>query len=526
MTQLEMRRSRPPRVGAGAREEHGWPSTRARATTFAGLLLCAVSTAGQGEAATRMLREAERQLAGGNASAALTELQAVVSSFPGTSAAAQALVATARVYLDMGRTSDVIAATDRLIAEYARLPETATGIVLQAEARRRDARSLGELEDIRALLRRVVNLFPPASFPDLEARSRSRILNAEIDLLRGRFATAAGELLDAIEGEPASAARTRAYVELAMALLLDPERDDADVVGAIQSLQAAVDEAPATDGAEDPQVGRARDLLSLLHRTWLRPRSGQPVWQQGRLLEGVTLRKPRGVAGGPGGMVVATDAAVAVVVGGDGKIRATMPLRDAERPSIGRDGTVLVATSPAVQEYPSRRTETFAFLREKLQDLDKVVAAARGPFGEWLVLDRGLGAVAVLSREERSLRELPATRADVVDFAVGPLGRIYLLTGRDPRVVVYGPDFQQLQTISGSWQRPLAIDVDTVGNVYVLDRANRVVDVRDRTGAPLTTVGPTLPGGVSLRNVADIAVDDRGRLLVVDDELTSVVVLE
>jgi hypothetical protein len=225
-------------------------------------------------------------------------------------------------------------------------------------------------------------------------------------------------------------------------------------------------------------------------------------------------------------MVVATDAAVAVVVGGDGKIRATMPLRDAERPSIGRDGTVLVATSPAVQEYPSRRTETFAFLREKLQDLDKVVAAARGPFGEWLVLDRGLGAVAVLSREERSLRELPATRADVVDFAVGPLGRIYLLTGRDPRVVVYGPDFQQLQTISGSWQRPLAIDVDTVGNVYVLDRANRVVDVRDRTGAPLTTVGPTLPGGVSLRNVADIAVDDRGRLLVVDDELTSVVVLE
>jgi DNA-binding beta-propeller fold protein YncE len=308
-------------------------------------------------------------------------------------------------------------------------------------------------------------------------------------------------------------------------VLLSPEQDQTDVVGAIQSLQKAVDDGP-TEGAADPNVERARDLLTLLHRTWLRPRNGQPIWLSGRMLEGVTLRKPRGVAGGPGGLVVASDAAAAVVVGGDGKVAATQVLRDGARPTVGADGTALIASSGEVQEYPSRKTETFAFLREKLQDLDKLVSVARGPFGEWLVLDRGIGAVAVLSREERSLRELPASRSEVVDFAVGPLGRIYVLTSREPRVLVYGPDFQQIQTITGSWQRPQAIDVDALGNVYVLDRAARTIEVRDRTGASVATVGPTLPGGVALRNVEDIGVDARGRLLVVDEDVPGVVVLE
>jgi hypothetical protein len=473
-----------------------------------------------------MLVEAERQLASGNETGALDEYQAVVASFPGTPAAAQALVATGRLHLERGRTPEVIATTDKLIAEYARLPESATGIVLQAAARRREARTIAELAEIRTLLRRVSNLFPPASYPDLEARAQAQTLSAEIDLLEGQFATAAGELLESIEGEPISPARTRAQVELALALLLDPQRDEAGAIAAVQSLQAAVDQSTGPAGAEDAHVTRARDLLTLLHRTWLRPRSGQSPWQRARMLEGVTLRKPKGVTGGPGGLVVATDSASAFVVGGDGKVLTTIALRDAARPSAAADGTVLLVTAADVQEYPSRRTETFAFLREKLQDLDKLVTAARGSFGEWLVLDRGLGAVAVLSREERSLRELPATRAEVVDFALGPLGRIYVLTGREPRVLVYGPDFAQIQTITGSWQRPQALAVDTVGNVYVLDRAARNIDVRDGAGKALVTLGPMLPGGLSLKNPEDVAVDARGRILLIDEDVPGVIVLE
>ena len=497
-----------------------------RGAILVGFLFCSVSVSGQGDAARRMLLEAERQLASGNEAGALSEYQAVVSSFPGTPAAAQALVATGRVHLERGRTPEVIAVTDKLIAEYARMPESATGIVLQAASRRREARSIAELEEIRTLLRRVSNLFPPASYPDLEARAQAQILSAEIDLLDGQFATAAGELLESIEGEPLSPARTRAQVELALALLLDPKRDEAAALAAVQSLQAAVDDSPSREGAEDPQVARARDLLTLLHRTWLRSRSGQSPWQRARMLEGVTLRKPSGVAGGPGGLVVATDAASAVVVGGDGKVLTTIALRDPARPSAAADGTALLVTAADVQEYPSRKTETFAFLREKLQDLNKLVTAGRGAFGEWLVLDRGLGAVAVLSREERSLRELPATRAEVVDFAVGPLGRIYVLTGREPRVLVYGPGFSQIQAITGTWQRPQALAVDTVGNVYVLDRASKSIDVRDGAGKPLVTLGPTLPGGLVLKNPEDVAVDARGRVLVIDEDVPGVIVLE
>lgn len=526
MMQLEMQRPRADRQATN-RAAGRCRCARTGGVLLGGLLLLTAGAAAQGEAATRMLREAERQFASGNETAALTEYQAVVSSFPGTSAAAQALLATAQLHLARGRTPDAVAATDRLIADYARLPETAAGIVLQAEARRREARSLADLEEIRTLLRRVGNLFPATSYPDLEARARAHTMSAEIDLLRGEYATAAGELLAAIEGEPASRARTRAHVELAIAVLLNPDQDQTDVIGAIQSLQSAVDEIPAAEGAAaDPQVERARDLLTLLHRTWLRPRNGQPMWQTGRVLEGVTLRKPRGVAGGHGGLIVATDGASGVIVGGDGKVIATQVLRDGARPSAGGDGTLLLASSGEVFEHPTRKTETFAFLRDKLQDLGKIVTAARGSFGEWLVLDRGLGAVAVLSREERSLRELPATRAEVVDFALGPLGRIYVLTSREPRVLIYGPDFQQLQAIAGSWQRPHALDVDSLGNVYVLDRASRTIEVRDRTGASLATIGPTLPGGIALRNVEDIAVDARGRLLVIDEDVPGVLVLE
>ena len=75
-------------------------------------------------------------------------------------------------------------------------------------------------------------------------------------------------------------------------------------------------------------------------------------------------------------------------------------------------------------------------------------------------------------------------------------------------------------------RRPQALDVDELGNLYILDRDSGRISVYQPDGQLMATLGPQLPGGLELRNPLDLAVDGAGRLLVVDGKLSTLVVVE
>ncbi len=79
--------------------------------------------------------------------------------------------------------------------------------------------------------------------------------------------------------------------------------------------------------------------------------------------------------------------------------------------------------------------------------------------------------------------------------------------------------------ISGGLTKPLALDVDPMGNVYVLEESGRL-QVFDTGGRKLDALGPGLPGGVTLSDPVDVAVDDTGRVYILDAKPAALYVLE
>ena len=82
------------------------------------------------------------------------------------------------------------------------------------------------------------------------------------------------------------------------------------------------------------------------------------------------------------------------------------------------------------------------------------------------------------------------------------------------------------RVLVGTWRRAQALDIDELGNLYILDRDANEIHVFSQTGQPLLVLGPRLPGGVELRDPRDVAVDGTGRLYIADRGADSIVILE
>lgn len=503
-----------------------------RSTLIAGLLLCTSLIAGllfspsaagaQDPAAQRLFDEGQRLYNSGDSAGARAELELVARQFPNDALAPKALLRLVQLFRDQNEDQEAKSSLNKLLENYPRSEEAATGFLIQGETLVEKARSLSDLDKARATFRRVPLLFGIDQYPELKARSRARIRGAELALLAGDVNDAEAQLVAVVEDEPASSYSGRARLLLGRTLLLK-----SDLNHAMEILQRLAEDETATEGDRSS----ARHLLSLAHRHRLRPQNGQDHWlKAGRFpASGLELRDAVGVAAADDGRVLLVDRkdGQVIMLDGDGSVMSRRNLKGAQRPGWAGDVPLLVASEEVVLPFDNRRMTFLEPKAGKERPLRGLRAAVRGPFGDWFMIAKGWKSVLSYQSprqgQELSIRD----RTEFIDLERDTAGQVYALDARNKKVTRIALDRKTQKTIvQGDWRRAAALAVDPLDQIYVLDRGERKIHLFNSEGRLLTSVGPTLGNGIELRDPRDIGVDGSGRLFIADAKLPFLVLLD
>jgi DNA-binding beta-propeller fold protein YncE/tetratricopeptide (TPR) repeat protein len=232
------------------------------------------------------------------------------------------------------------------------------------------------------------------------------------------------------------------------------------------------------------------------------------------------LRDPRGVAVGPNGKVFVADSGAdrVLIYDRDGGFLSAFGekgseagrLRSPESVAVGADGRIYVA------DTGNDRVQVFTeqgILLCQIGSSGKLPGQLRGPTrvavdpsDSVYVLDRGNDRIQKFDADARYLRELPLNGNDM---AVDAYGFLYVLDGRNGKVIEESPDGQEIGKFGsygtglGQMKKAEGVAVTPDGAVIVLDTGNsRVhrVDLTDKlkvsplplnTAAKLFVAGPT-----------------------------------
>ena len=488
----------------------------------AAMISGAVPAGAQDPAAGRLFQEAERLLNAGEVQAAQTELRLLVQQFQGDELAPKALLTLIDLYRASGEEQEIRAALDKLLTNYARTPEAASGFLIQAELKVEKARTLSDLDEARSIFRRVPLLFGKDSYPDLQARSRARLRGGELALLAGDVTAAEAEFVAVVEDEPPSSYTGRARQLLGRTLLVKGE-----LPAAMEILQRLAEDADATE----TDRASAQILLSLAHRHLLRPQAGEAHWGNASRFpaSGLALREPIGVAAADDGRVLIVDRkeSQASLLDSAGNKLSNRPLKNPQRPAWAEDVALVVTDEEVVLPFDAQRMSFLEPRTGKERPLDGLRAAVRGPFGDWFLIAKGWKSILNYQSRRQGQELSSRQRADFVDVDRDSAGRVYGLDAKAKQVNRLALDRRtQKNVITGTWKRPVALTIDPLGHIYVLDRGERKVSMYSPDGALITSVGPSLGAGIDLRDPRDIGVDGSGRLFIADAKLPFIVLLD
>lgn len=479
------------------------------------LVLCLPQIGIPQEAAERLLLEAERRERQGDLASALTDYEMVARQFPGTQVAGRALLRLVAGKRSRGDLDGAVEACNRLIDDFPGTSWAAAGLFYMGEMQLERARKRSETEDARETFRRIYVLFDPLTHPDLVYRAAARVRDAELDLRAGDIEGAELSYLATLEGEPRSEWTMHARLGLAGIYL-----ERGDWMLAAETLQQAINE--AVDLGYEEVAEEARIELTLVHRLMLRPAAGAARWQQGRQLRGLGLnRKPAGVAATGDGRIVVTEEypGRAVLLAGETVI-ANRTYPEAYRPFFTRDGSAWVPSTTVLYEVEGGNRRTY--LGPSRSPTKNIESGAEGIY-QWFTIEAK--PQRILTHREDSPVDRQVQARDPVDLATDSQGRLYVLEEGGTLLRFSSGLDSSTRLVTSGITDPLRVDVDPMGNVYVLEESGRL-HVFDTGGKELDSLGPSFPGGVSVTNPVDVAVDDTGRIYLLSDKPAALYVLE
>lgn len=463
------------------------------------------------EQARRLLDDGRRDLSQGRAQQALDAFQTIVTGFPASEYADDALLELGRYAEEVE--NDALRAREIYSQIAKKYPQgnAAPGAYLQmGRISFATASSQSALDEALANFQRVVRLYPESEFVP-----RALVGSAAALRRAGQFDAAIDAAQRAVLDHPSSEVAPEAQFELAQSLVMAGEV--AEGMEAFQRVRSLHPESAA--------AARSLNAATALYRLY---GNQQPVFLKDPSfppLTGDLLKDVRSLAVTADGQLWITSNKTKSAVSFDPQMTmgASMAADEPQTLSVSPSGEVVLAARLAVR-VGTTSVFTYAAPTDKageMEAIDRISAATILVSGDTLVADsrrkrvlRFSGNTFVSVFPDRSEREiiklLTTPRSDVVmlnkgDKSVEVLdaaGRLRFKLG--PR----GPGFE--------WKKPADVAVDAFSNLYVADE-DQGIFIFSNKGDLMATFG------AEVRKSRAIAIDPAGAALVYDERAQTVV---
>lgn len=444
---------------------------------------------------------------------ALNDFQIIVTSMADTDFADDAMLYIGQYYLEVERDFDK--ARENFAALLQRYPtgDKAPGAYYYLGlVDLRSDRGGKALDDAMANFQRVIRLYSQSEFVPAALTASGLALER-----LGRWQEAVDVYSEVVSEHTNSSSAPSAQVGIGRSTvrLGDPFQG-------MLELQRARNEYP--DSAE---AAEALDLLTLVFRFYANPQFGRPISFQKDPTFQPQVQKFKDVLAvrlSPTGIHVLEKGNKRVVtLDKSGKLTGTQAAADPRTLSIDPQGSLVVATEKAL--IIGGRATVLKVPDEKgPKPLEKIRAATRDRFGDLYVYDDSQRKVLRFDPGGNVKGPFPdSTPREVLLLEVDSLGNIMLLDKKDRTVEVFTPDgvrTARLQKRGAKWdlKKPVDVAVGQAGYIYLLDEDSGQVVVFDPSYQFVALLSASNLGGGALGKPKTLDADGTGALYVYDDK--------
>ena len=486
-----------------------WAFTTAAALLAAGSFASAQPRAD--DQARRLLEDGRTDIANGRARQGLDALQTIVTGFPNSQYADDAL-------LDIGRYAEDVEKNlvkarevyDQIAKRYPQ-SDAAPGAYLQmGRIAFATAASQGAYDDALANFQRVIRLYPESAFVP-----NALVASAAVYRRAGRYDSAIDASRRAVLDHPTSDITPEAQYELALSLAMA-----GDTGTGIEEFQRVRSAYPSSAAAS-----RALNATTALFRLYGGER---PVFLKDPTFSfaaGDVLKDVRALVVAPSGAtwIASNKTKSAVSYDSSLKLGSSVAAEDPQTLSLSPQGEVVFASKLAVKVGGS--VLSFSVPTEKpgeMEPIDRIGAAAILVSGDTLVSD--LKRKRVLRFKAGTFSQVFPDRGEreVIKMLTTPRGEVVMLRKDDKSLEILDDAGRVVLKIGprGSgfeWKKPVDVAIDAFSNLYVADE-DQGIFVFSPKGELMTTFGAS-----DVKKSRAIAIDLTGAALVYDDRTESIV---
>lgn len=462
--------------------------------------------------ARRLLEDGRADIANGRARQGLDALQTIVTGFPNSQYADDALLDIGRYAEDVEKNPAKAREVYDQIAKRYPQGDAAPGAYLQmGRIAFASAASQSAYDDALANFQRVIRLYPDSPFV-----AHALVASAAVFRRAGRYDSAIDAARRAVLDHPGSEIAPEGQYELALSLVMA-----GDIQGGIEEFQRVRSDYPASQAAV--RALNATTALFRLHG------SERPVYLKDAgfsLAAGEVLKDVRALAVTPSGTTWIASNKTKSAVSYDPNFKAgpSLSAEDPQTLAVSPGGDVVFASKLAVKTG-SGGVFAFSIPSEKpgeMETIDRIGAATLLVSGDMLVSDLKRKRILRFKGSVFSSVFADRTEREVIKMLTTPRGDVAVLRKDDKSIEILDEGGRVLQKIGPrgpgfEWKKPADFTFDTFSNLYVADE-DQGIFVFSPKGALLTTFG-----AAEVKKSRAVAIDLAGAALVYDDR-TEVIV--
>lgn len=461
--------------------------------------------------ARRLLEDGRNDIANGRARQGLDALQTIVTGFPNSQYADDAL-------LDIGRYAEEVEKNlvkarevyDQIAKRYPQ-SDAAPGAYLQmGRIAFATAASQGAYDDALANFQRVIRLYPESAFVP-----NALVASAAVYRRAGRYDAAIDAARRAVLDHPTSDIAPEAQYELALSLAMA-----GDTQTAIEEFQRVRSAYPSS-----PAANRALNATTALFRLYGGERAAFLKDPGFSFVAGDVLKDVRALVVTPQGAtwIASNKTKSAVSYDPNLKMGSSVAAEDPQTLSLSPQGEVVFASKLAVKVGGG--VFSFSIPAEKpgeMEAIERIGAATILVSGDTLVSD--LKRKRVLRFKGSTFSSVFPDRGEreVIKMLTTPRGEVVMLRKDDKSLEILDDAGRLVSKIGprGSgfeWKKPVDVAIDAFSNLYLADE-DQGIFVFSPKGELMTTFGAS-----DVKKSRAIAIDLTGAALVYDDRAETLV---